>query len=84
MPDVPRLRRKLVFQVIAVFGACCLVANATVPSGWHLAGSTPADYEAGVDTHALYNDHSSAYLRAKNPASEGFGTLMKDFRADQP
>ena len=29
-----------------------------------------------------FNGHPSAYLKAKVPGVEGFGTLMQDFRAD--
>lgn len=56
--------------------------NATVPAGWYIAGSKPAEFEAGVDASAVHNDHSSAYLKSKNSAVDGFGTLMQDFSAD--
>jgi len=31
---------------------------------------------------AAFNGHPSAYLKAKNPVVQGFGTLMQNFRAD--
>ena len=31
---------------------------------------------------AAYNGHPSAYLKAKSPVVQGFGTLMQNFRAD--
>jgi hypothetical protein len=60
-----------------------LAVQAAAPAGWFVAGSKPASYEAGTDTQAAYNGHPSAYLKAKEPVSDGFGTLMQDFRADK-
>jgi hypothetical protein len=54
-----------------------------VPEGWSLSGSNPDNYETGVDPQASYNGFPSAYLKAKQPAREGFGTLMQDFSAGQ-
>lgn len=56
---------------------------AAVPTGWLLAGSKPASYEVGIDAQAAYNGHPSACLRATEPVSDGFGTLMQEFRADK-
>jgi hypothetical protein len=58
-----------------------LVLSAAVPEGWTLAGSNPADYEAGTDADAVHNSHPSAYLRAKQREPEGWGTLMQDISA---
>jgi len=58
-------------------------AREGVPKGWFLAGTKPAEYESTVDARALYDGHPSAYLRAKGPTTEGFGTLMQQFRADR-
>lgn len=63
--------------------AFSLVLNATVPTGWHVAGSKPAEYEAGVDAGAMYNEHPSAYLKSKTLVVGGFGTLMQDFNAEK-
>lgn len=60
-----------------------LAVQAAAPTGWLLAGSKPASYEIGTDAQAAYNGHPSAYLKAKEPVTEGFGTLMQDFRADK-
>jgi hypothetical protein len=67
--------------VLIALLACSLVLSAAVPEGWYLAGSNPADYEAGVDSQAVRNAHPSAYLKAKRPGAEGFGTLMQDVSA---
>jgi hypothetical protein len=70
------------FRSIALLAACSIALQAQVPMGWFIAGSKPADYEAGIDASAAYEGHASAVLKAKKPAAEGFGTLMQDFRAD--
>jgi hypothetical protein len=67
----------------AVAGVFSFELNATVLKGWRISGSSPAEYEAGIDASAVYNGHSSAYLKSKNPAVDGFGTLMQDFSADK-
>lgn len=60
-----------------------LVLNADVPRGWHLAGTKPTEYEAGVDTGQAYQDHASAFLKSKRPSVDGFGTLMQGINAEQ-
>ncbi len=57
--------------------------NPAVPVGWLLAGSNPRGYEAGLDPQASYQGFPSAYLKAKQSAIEGFGTLMQEFNAGQ-
>jgi hypothetical protein len=57
--------------------------NAAAPQGWGLAGSNPTNYETGLDPQASYHGFSSAYLKAKPSAVEGFGTLMQEFSASQ-
>jgi hypothetical protein len=55
--------------------------NPAVPEGWLLAGSNPGNYETGLDPQASYHGFPSAYLKAKQSATEGFGTLMQKFSA---
>jgi hypothetical protein len=57
--------------------------NPAVPRGWLLAGSNPRNYETGLDPQASYQGFPSAYLKAKQSAMEGFGTLMQEFGAAQ-
>jgi hypothetical protein len=57
--------------------------NPAVPEGWLLAGSNPRNYETGLDPQASYHGFPSAYLKAKQSAMEGFGTLMQEFSAGQ-
>ncbi len=57
--------------------------NPAVPPGWLLAGSNPRNYETGLDPQASYHAFPSAYLKAKQSAVEGFGTLMQEFSAGQ-
>ena len=49
------------------------------PRGWYMAGSEPADYEAGLDMTVAHSGTRSAFLQpaVKNP--QGFGTLMQCF-----
>lgn len=53
---------------------------AGAPRGWLLAGNKPASYNTGVEAVA---GRPSAYLKSKEPAIEGFGTLMQMFNAEQ-
>jgi hypothetical protein len=52
-------------------------------SGWLLSGSNPSNYEMGVDPQASYHGSPSAYLMAKQPSMDGFGTLMQQFGTGQ-
>jgi hypothetical protein len=52
-----------------------------VPKGWFMAGSKPANYDAGVDQAAVNNGQPSAFLRSKVLNTEGFGTLMQSISA---
>ena len=83
--------------IVAAVASCVLVPLAAIrvpaqnpspqsagaPRGWILAGSKPANYLTGVDQTLTYQGHPSAYLKAGLSATEGFGTLMQNFRAAQ-
>ncbi len=69
-----------VIKIAAVVALSAVALCASVPRGWYLAGSKPQAYQTGVD-ETQYNGHRVAYLKATT-ATEGFGTLMQDFRAD--
>jgi hypothetical protein len=79
--NVTRYSKPAVSLVLLL--ACSLALQAAAPAGWFLAGSKPASYEVGTDAQAAYNGDPSAYLKSKGPVSDGFGTLMQDFRADK-
>lgn len=64
--------------VVSVF-----ILNADVPHGWFMAGTKPAEYEAGVDIEQSYQGHESAFLKSKRPSVDGFGTLMQSINAQQ-
>jgi hypothetical protein len=83
MSHFTRRTWKMALMSIAVAPLLSLVLQAAVPTGWHLAGSKPAEYEAGVDASAMYNERSSAYLKSKTAVADGFGTLMQDFSAEK-
>jgi hypothetical protein len=57
--------------------------NPAAPEGWLLAGSNPRNYDTGLDPQESYHGFPSAYLKAKQSAMEGFGTLMQEFSAGQ-
>jgi|SRR5271157_5668609 len=67
----------------AVLATCALAVHASVPRGWILAGSKPAEYEVGVDASQAYQGHASAYLKSRETSVDGFGTLMQSMNADQ-
>ena len=79
--NITRYSKPIVSLVLLL--ACSVALQAAAPAGWHIAGSKPASYEAGTDTQAAYNGHPSAYLKSNEPVSDGFGTLMQEFRADK-
>ncbi len=56
-------------------------AQAEAPAGWHIAGSTPADYEFS-QTAAASNGKYGSLIAAKSATSRGFGTLMQTIAAD--
>jgi hypothetical protein len=51
-----------------------------LPEGWFIAGSKPNDYEAGVTING-FRSTAAAYLRSR-VSSNGFGTIMQQFKAD--
>jgi len=63
--------------------ACVLVVDASVPRGWILAGTKPAEFEVGVGADQAYQGHASAFLKSKTLSVDGFGTLMQSVRAEQ-
>lgn len=73
--------RKLCPNLLVIVAASCLVLHAAVPEGWLLAGSKPKSYESAVDMQTLHDGHVSAYLKSKEPVTEGFGTLMQSVDA---
>jgi len=60
-----------------------LVAQATLPRGWLLAGTKPSEYEVGVDVDQMYQGHATAFLKSKTLNADGFGTLMQSIKAEQ-
>lgn len=80
------MKRNLI-AALALFPSL-LLATASVadtpqqraPSGWLLAGSSPASYESGADDQDVHANDQSAFLRSTE-ITEGFGTLMQQFDA---
>lgn len=73
----------LILLTATVLVTCALAVHASVPRGWHLAGSKPAEFEAGVDASQAFQGHASAYLKSTETKVDGFGTLMQTIVADQ-
>ncbi len=73
----------LILLTATVLVTCVLVVHATVPRGWFLAGSKPAEFEAGVDASQAFQGHTSAYLKSKETSVDEFGTLMQSINAEQ-
>jgi len=57
--------------------------TSAAPHGWFLAGTKPANYTTGVDRDSIFQGRPSAFLKSKPSATEGFGTLMQSFSAEQ-
>lgn len=55
----------------------------TIPSGWALAGSNPAHYLVAVDHPDTDAGGTSASLTSRSGRADGFGTLMRQIRADE-
>jgi hypothetical protein len=75
--------RRILLGGAVICVVTALAVNADVPRGWNLAGSKPAEYEAGLDKDQAYQGHASAFLKSRKPAVDGFGTLMQTISADE-
>ncbi|QJR09493.1 hypothetical protein DSM104443_00537 [Usitatibacter rugosus] len=69
------------FAIASVVAFAAIAESTTVP-GWFMAGSKPDSYQMGVDPSGGPNREPAAYLRAKGTSTEGFGTMMQQFAAD--
>jgi hypothetical protein len=72
-------RLRLFGLLMACFGASC--AWAEVPAGWHVAGSTPAEYEFSQVAVASSGKYG-ALIQSRAATASGFGTLMQTIAAD--
>ncbi|TRZ39978.1 AraC family transcriptional regulator [Niallia circulans] len=52
--------------------------------GWHLSGTSPAQYEIGIDRETVHKGKASGFLKTltTTPPHE-FGTMMQQFKADK-
>ena len=51
--------------------------------GWHMAGSHPSQYEHALTDETTYEGKAVVELRSVVPETDGFGTLMQTFSAEQ-
>ncbi|MGG4407814.1 AraC family transcriptional regulator [Niallia taxi] len=58
--------------------------NNQLLKGWHLSGTSPAQYEIGIDREIVHKGKASGYLKTitATPSHE-FGTMMQQFKADK-
>jgi hypothetical protein len=74
----PGFVRSAVRTVSAIVLGCSLpLAALAQTSGWVKAGSSPKDYEAGVDSRTAFTGASSGYIRSASASPEVFGTYMQ-------
>jgi hypothetical protein len=74
---------RMLVAVVLLLTGLVLVAQATLPRGWLLAGTKPSEYEVGVDADQMYQGHATAFLKSKTLNADGFGTLMQSIKAEQ-
>ena len=60
-----------------------VVSNGQTPKDWFAAGSHPKDYEMSLDHTGAHGGNACAYLKSVAPETNGFGTLMQMFKADE-
>lgn len=54
------------------------------PKGWMLTGVYPHQYQVGIDRKTVHRGTASGMIKAEASANtQGFGTLMQMFKADQ-
>jgi hypothetical protein len=83
MPREISLRSIFSVAVLAMLLTSVLPIRASVPDGWHLAGSVPAQYEFGDAAVHTYQGHETRFLKSKQSSVDGFGTVMLSVLADQ-
>lgn len=68
---------------IAILAFCVSSLDAKPPTGWFMAGSKPADYDASTDPQAAYMGRPSVHIKSLKPATGGFGTMMQCFKGEE-
>ncbi len=63
--------------------ACFTVLAADEIPGWFKAGSHPQQYEMGRDAKVVLGGRASGLIKSNKPESEGFGSYMQMFDADE-
>jgi hypothetical protein len=64
-------------------GIAVMLLSFDLPTGWFIAGSTPSDYEMGIDKGAGSDGKNAATIKSIGKKVKGFGTLMQDCLPDQ-
>ena len=55
----------------------------SLPNGWIVAGSSPKQYEMGIDKGAGQDGKNAATIKSIETSIDGFGTLMQMCNADK-
>jgi len=67
---------RMLVAVVLLLTGLVLVAQATLPRGWLLAGTKPSEYEVGVDVDQMYQGHTTAFLKSKTEVGVVEGKSM--------
>jgi hypothetical protein len=76
------LQAMLLLMIAGGISGAAFAASPAPAPGWITAGSAPADYDFGTDAAQAAEGASSAYIKAKQAPSAGFGTMMQTILAD--
>jgi hypothetical protein len=77
-----RQRQSLFYSASAI--ALLFSISAVAQSeGWFKAGSSPKDYDVGIDHGVALTGSASGYIRSTKPNAQGFGTYMQMFNATE-
>ena len=71
---------KFVTALLIAMTAC--VAAGQAPEGWFLSGSSPEDYEVGIDQEIAHGGETSAYIKSRVSIPAGFGHLSQAFEPE--
>lgn len=77
---VRSLPLSVTLRVVVLVAALPALAAAQT-NGWIKAGSSPADYEAGVDSKNAFTGTSSGFIRSATATPTVFGTYMQTIDA---
>lgn len=66
-----------------LLAACFTLLAADEIPGWFKAGSHPQQYDMGRDEKVVFRGRASGFVKSNKPESEGFGSYLQGFDADE-